>query len=162
MPQIVNALFYILHNRAQMQKVFPNAHPASGVPLAHWFLQGHASLPCPMHPHNPSFFCIDLVSLLDFFVCLILTILVFFRLAAKSILWRHMKYILRVSLPNKLRAQIIQPRLMSSLLQMARFGITGLYRRDFYSCILAWNIKFQSAEPQRGITLPWILIQLHF
>ena len=92
------------------------------------------------------------VRLSDFFVvCLILTILVFPRLAAKAILWRPMKYILRVSSTDKLRAEIMQPSLMSSSLQMARFGITGICRRGLWSHILVQNIKSQSAEPRRGV-----------
>lgn len=62
-----------------------------------------------------------------------------------------MKYVLRVSLPNKLKVQIIQPNLMSMSLQMTRFGTMVLYKRDLFPSILVWNLKFQSAEPQRRI-----------
>jgi len=51
-----------------------------------------------------------------------------------------MKYVLRVSLSNKLRAQIIPPHLMSISLQMAHFGLTVLFSETY---ILAWNLKFQ-------------------
>lgn len=66
-----------------------------------------------------------------------------------------MKYILRASLPNKLKVQIIQLNLMSKSLQMTYFGTVVLYKRDLFPFILVWNLKFQSAEPQRGIMLPW-------
>lgn len=62
-----------------------------------------------------------------------------------------MKYILRVSLPNKLKVQIIQPNLMSMSLQMTHFGIVELYKRDLFPFILVWNFKFQSAETRRGL-----------